>query len=148
VGFFFFHLSVLSLLYAHVALFVSCFYAGEIVERASHIFDDAGEAYASMAAIAKRLEAWKRRYLQAYHDAFVSICLPKMFAPYVRLQMLNWDPLAVRGFFFRLAFLSYQYSRSSVLIVHAALFAPCSFNNDSVRGPTSARNDQSFPETL
>jgi hypothetical protein len=110
---------VLQLLYAHEALSVSWFYAGEIVERASHIFDDAGEAYASMAAIAKRLEAWKRRYLQAYNDAFVSICLPKMFAPYVRLQMLNWDPLAVRGFF-PPVFLSYQYNSTSVLIVHAA----------------------------
>lgn len=69
--------------------------AGEIVERASHIFDDAGEAYSSLPAIAKRLEAWKSRYLQAYNDAFVSICLPKLFAPYVRLQMLAWDPLAV-----------------------------------------------------
>ena len=36
---------------------------------------------------------WKRQDSGSYSDAFVYICLPKIFSPLVRLQLLFWNPL-------------------------------------------------------
>ena len=36
---------------------------------------------------------WKRHDSGSYSDAFVYICLPKIFSPLVRLQLLFWNPL-------------------------------------------------------
>ena len=36
---------------------------------------------------------WKKQDPSQYSDAFVYICLPKIFSPLVRLQLLFWNPL-------------------------------------------------------
>ena len=36
---------------------------------------------------------WKKQDSGSYSDAFVYICLPKIFSPLVRLQLLFWNPL-------------------------------------------------------
>ncbi len=42
----------------------------------------------------ERMEAWKSEDPDSYTDAYVSLCLPKVFSPLVRLQLLFWNPLA------------------------------------------------------
>ena len=40
------------------------------------------------------MEDWKEEDPESYTDAYVSLCLPKMFSPLIRLQLLFWNPLA------------------------------------------------------
>ncbi|KAG2502106.1 hypothetical protein HYH03_000598 [Edaphochlamys debaryana] len=65
----------------------------EIVEAADTAFADAGEEYASIAAVKQRLEDWKAKYPKDYTNAYMHLSTPALFAPYVRLELLHWDPL-------------------------------------------------------
>jgi hypothetical protein len=83
---------------------------------ASLIMTDASEDYASLQPVLARLSEWRSQYpqvrfvavfmilhtsvftqfsWQSYRDAFVPLSTPQMCAPYVRLELLGWDPLAV-----------------------------------------------------
>ena len=40
-----------------------------------------------------RLEGWKAAQPRAYRDAYMGLSAPAVFAPFVRLELLAWDPL-------------------------------------------------------
>ncbi|CAK9234297.1 unnamed protein product [Sphagnum troendelagicum] len=65
----------------------------EILQTAERVFGDASEDYSQLRNVKQRLETWKRDYGAAYHDAYMSLSAPAIFAPYVRLELLHWDPL-------------------------------------------------------
>eukprot|EP00250_Pteridium_aquilinum_P015662 c22686_g1_i1 orf=398-2479(+) len=65
----------------------------EILETADRVFGDAAEDFSQLAVVKERLESWKKLYSSAYRDAYVSLSAPALFAPYVRLELLKWDPL-------------------------------------------------------
>ncbi|EFJ52932.1 hypothetical protein VOLCADRAFT_86421 [Volvox carteri f. nagariensis] len=65
----------------------------EIVEAANTVFADADEEFASIGAVKRRLEEWKARYPKDYTNAYMHLSNPALFAPYVRLELLRWDPL-------------------------------------------------------
>lgn len=57
------------------------------------VFSDADEAFASLRAVKGQLERWRGAYPEAYRDAYVSMSAPALMAPFVRSQLLSWDPL-------------------------------------------------------
>ncbi|GIL59704.1 hypothetical protein Vafri_14431, partial [Volvox africanus] len=65
----------------------------EIVVAGDTVFADADEEFASIAAVKRRLEEWKARYPKDYTNAYMHLSNPALFAPYVRLELLHWDPL-------------------------------------------------------
>lgn len=65
----------------------------EIVDAASSVFADAGEEFADLAAVKDRLESFKAAHPREYQTTYLSMSVPALFAPYVRLQLLKWDPL-------------------------------------------------------
>ncbi|KAG6475091.1 transcriptional repressor ILP1-like [Zingiber officinale] len=65
----------------------------ELIQTAEEIFSDASEEYANLRIVKERFERWKNQYLSSYRDAYVSISVPSLFSPYVRLELLKWDPL-------------------------------------------------------
>mmetsp|Transcript_27479 Transcript_27479/g.65173 ORF Transcript_27479/g.65173 Transcript_27479/m.65173 type:complete len:339 (-) Transcript_27479:45-1061(-) len=71
--------------------------SGSVVEEARGLFEDTVEEYRSTQLVWRRFCAWKAKYPKAYRDAYVSLCLPKLFSVYVRLQMLGWQPLTEGG---------------------------------------------------
>lgn len=38
-------------------------------------------------------ECWQGSYPAAYRDAYMAVSAPAIFAPFVRLELLHWDPL-------------------------------------------------------
>jgi GC-rich sequence DNA-binding factor len=56
---------------------------------------DVVEDFSTLEGVKSRFEAWKEEDPEAYSDAFVSLCLPKIVSPLVRLQLLFWNPLTV-----------------------------------------------------
>ncbi|CAM6084681.1 unnamed protein product [Calypogeia fissa] len=65
----------------------------EVLDTTARIFGDAIEDYAQLRKVKETLETWKSRYPAAYRDGYVSLSAPSIFAPFVRLELLQWDPL-------------------------------------------------------
>ncbi|KAH1087018.1 hypothetical protein GYH30_018514 [Glycine max] len=64
-----------------------------VLQAADGIFSDASEEYGQLSFVKRRMEEWKREYSSSYKDAYMSLSLPLVFSPYVRLELLRWDPL-------------------------------------------------------
>ena len=65
----------------------------EVLLTGERVFGDAAEEYAQLEKVKEKLEGWKRQYPAAYSDAYMQLSAPSIFAPYVRLELLHWDPL-------------------------------------------------------
>jgi GC-rich sequence DNA-binding factor len=59
------------------------------------VFSDVVEEFCSIRGVASRFESWRNTDAVAYREAYVSLCLPKVLGPLVRLKMLMWNPLQV-----------------------------------------------------
>ncbi|KAA8529213.1 hypothetical protein F0562_033988 [Nyssa sinensis] len=64
-----------------------------LLQTAEQIFSDAAEEYAQLSVVKERFERWKKHYSSSYNDAYMSLSIPAIFSPYVRLELLKWDPL-------------------------------------------------------
>ena len=62
-------------------------------QAAGTVFADASDEYGSVAAVLARLQAWQQHHPGAYRDAYMAVSAPAIFAPFVRLQLLAWNPL-------------------------------------------------------
>lgn len=67
-----------------------------IVWECKKAFEDVVEDFHSLDCIKARFEVWRRDYVQCYREAYIGLCLPKLFNPLVRLQLITWSPLEVR----------------------------------------------------
>lgn len=57
------------------------------------VFEDVVEDFHSLDYIKSHFEVWRRKYADCYRDAYIGLCLPKLFNPLVRLQLITWNPL-------------------------------------------------------
>lgn len=60
------------------------------------VFEDVVDDFHSLDFIKSRFEVWRRDFPDSYRDAYIGLCLPKLFSPLVRLQLITWSPLEVR----------------------------------------------------
>ncbi|PIM98413.1 hypothetical protein CDL12_29109 [Handroanthus impetiginosus] len=65
----------------------------QLLEVADKILSDAAEEYSQFSVVVERFEKWKKDYATSYRDAYMSLSIPAIFSPYVRLELLRWDPL-------------------------------------------------------
>ncbi|NXA49096.1 PAXB1 protein, partial [Nothocercus julius] len=64
-----------------------------ILKESSKVFEDVLESFYSIDCIKSQFEAWRSKYFVSYKDAYIGLCLPKLFNPLIRLQLLIWTPL-------------------------------------------------------
>ncbi|XP_043715745.1 transcriptional repressor ILP1 [Telopea speciosissima] len=64
-----------------------------LLQTAEQIFSDASEEYSQLSVVKERFERWKKYYSSSYRDAYMSLSAPAIFSPYVRVELLKWDPL-------------------------------------------------------
>uniref|UniRef100_A0A2K6MK43 PAX3 and PAX7 binding protein 1 n=1 Tax=Rhinopithecus bieti TaxID=61621 RepID=A0A2K6MK43_RHIBE len=57
---------------------------------------DVLESFYSIDCIKSQFEAWRSKYYTSYKDAYIGLCLPKLFNPLIRLQLLTWTPLEAK----------------------------------------------------
>ena len=69
----------------------------EIYETAESVFKDASDDFNSIERVKDVLESWKFKFPAQYRDAYVGLSAPALFAPFVRLELLHWDPLGLDG---------------------------------------------------
>lgn len=65
----------------------------ELLQVAEKVFGDAAEEYSKLSFVIERFERWKKDYASSYRDAYMSLSVPAIFSPYVRVELLKWDPL-------------------------------------------------------
>ncbi|KAF7653297.1 hypothetical protein LDENG_00085100 [Lucifuga dentata] len=66
-----------------------------IIRESKKAFEDVVEDFHSLDYIKSHFEVWRRSYPDGYRDAYIGLCLPKLFNPLVRLQLITWSPLEV-----------------------------------------------------
>ncbi|XP_065597843.1 PAX3- and PAX7-binding protein 1 isoform X2 [Cyrtonyx montezumae] len=64
-----------------------------ILKESNKVFEDVLESFYSIDCIKSQFEAWRSKYFASYKDAYIGLCLPKLFNPLIRLQLLVWTPL-------------------------------------------------------
>ncbi|XP_013872645.1 intron Large complex component GCFC2 [Austrofundulus limnaeus] len=61
--------------------------------KAQAVFSDVQDDFCDVKKILSRFEEWRRSYSESYHNAYISLCLPKLLNPIIRHQLLGWNPL-------------------------------------------------------
>lgn len=65
----------------------------QLLQTAGQIFSDASEEYSQLSLVKEKFDRWKKEYASSYRDAYMSLNTLAIFSPYVRLELLKWDPL-------------------------------------------------------
>ncbi|XP_016358536.1 PAX3- and PAX7-binding protein 1-like [Sinocyclocheilus anshuiensis] len=66
-----------------------------ILKESKQVFEDVVEDFHSLDNIKSHFETWRKLYFTCYRDAYIGLCLPKLFNPLIRLQVISWSPLQV-----------------------------------------------------
>uniref|UniRef100_A0A3B3ZD31 GCF C-terminal domain-containing protein n=1 Tax=Periophthalmus magnuspinnatus TaxID=409849 RepID=A0A3B3ZD31_9GOBI len=71
-----------------------CLFKKDILLRSKAVFSDVKDDFYEVKKILSRFEEWRRgSYSDSYHNAYISLCLPKLLHPIIRHQLLSWNPL-------------------------------------------------------
>ncbi|KAI4483442.1 hypothetical protein M0802_013384 [Mischocyttarus mexicanus] len=65
----------------------------EIDKEGKEIFADVMDDYCTLRGILTKLELWRETDIDAYMEAYVSLCIPKILSPLIRLQLITWNPI-------------------------------------------------------
>jgi len=68
------------------------------LSKIKHLFDDIEKDFTKTARICTEFEKWKRRFPKSYLNSYMSLSLRKILTPYIRMQLLNWNPLTDHDF--------------------------------------------------
>ncbi|KAL1402163.1 hypothetical protein pipiens_001885 [Culex pipiens pipiens] len=66
----------------------------EVAAEAAQVFDDAGGEFCDVQEILDKFQSWRATEMDAYKDAYVSLCLPKVLGPLIRLRHVVWNPVS------------------------------------------------------
>ncbi|CAH8601535.1 unnamed protein product [Schistosoma mattheei] len=61
---------------------------------ANALFEDVVEEFCELPLILERFIEWRNKYPESYQQAYVSLCLPQLFSPIIRIQLIGWNPLS------------------------------------------------------
>ncbi|XP_075553030.1 PAX3- and PAX7-binding protein 1 [Dermacentor variabilis] len=64
-----------------------------ILDDARHVFEDVTEHFSNVASLKQKFERWKQDFGESYEQAYIPLCLVKLLVPFVRLQMVAWNPI-------------------------------------------------------
>ncbi|XP_075454602.1 intron Large complex component GCFC2 isoform X2 [Ascaphus truei] len=65
----------------------------DILLECKTIFEDVHEDFYQIKNILSKFQDWREKFSESYYDAYISLCLPKLLNPLIRLQLLDWNPL-------------------------------------------------------
>ena len=71
------------------------FISDKVTKEKAELFEDVTSSFSSVKEILSRFELWKFGFSESYKDAYMGICIPKLLAPFVKLELLLWNPLEV-----------------------------------------------------
>ncbi|XP_014925467.2 intron Large complex component GCFC2 isoform X2 [Acinonyx jubatus] len=66
---------------------------GEILRDHKNIFEDVHDDFCNIQNILLKFQQWREKFPDSYYEAFISLCIPKLLNPLIRLQLIDWNPL-------------------------------------------------------
>ncbi len=78
-----------------MCVYCVCVIAERVITDSRTIFDDVMEDFQELGHIKRRFEDWKYDQSESYEEAYIGLCLPKLFTPFVKLRLIEWNPLEV-----------------------------------------------------
>lgn len=75
------------------------YFTEEIKNAQETLFDDVVEDFSQIEYVKEQFEKWKFTYGDSYREAYIGLCLPKLFTPLIRNELLMWNPLSVSNNF-------------------------------------------------
>lgn len=70
-------------------------FTGEILRDHKQIFEDVHDDFCNIQNILLKFQQWREKFPDSYYEAFISLCIPKLLNPLIRLQLIDWNPLKV-----------------------------------------------------
>ncbi|XP_043918635.1 intron Large complex component GCFC2 [Protopterus annectens] len=64
-----------------------------ILRDAEKVFEDVHEEFHGVNRILLKFAQWRQQFFDSYSEAYISLCLPKLLNPLIRLQLIKWNPL-------------------------------------------------------
>ncbi len=59
----------------------------------AELFSDVLDYFSTLSLVSNHFREWKYNFSLSYDQAYISLCLPKLLSPFVRLQLITWNPL-------------------------------------------------------
>lgn len=70
-------------------------FTGDILQDHKKIFEDVHDDFCNIQHILLKFQQWREKYPDSYYEAFISLCIPKLLNPLIRVQLIDWNPLKV-----------------------------------------------------
>ncbi|XP_043927959.1 PAX3- and PAX7-binding protein 1 [Protopterus annectens] len=67
-----------------------------ILAETKKVFEDVLDDFSGVDSIKLRFEELRLEYYSHYREAYIALCLPRLFNPLVRLQLIPWNPLEAK----------------------------------------------------
>lgn len=81
------------LIFQFTLIFLFSFSSETIEQDAVRLFEDVVEDFSSVGGALRKFNQWRTEDKTAYCEAYVSITLPRILAPFIRLDLVSWNPL-------------------------------------------------------
>ncbi|XP_077622343.1 intron Large complex component GCFC2 [Crocuta crocuta] len=65
----------------------------EILQDHKKIFEDVHDDFCNIQNILLKFQQWREKFPDSYYEAFISLCIPKLLNPLIRLHLIDWNPL-------------------------------------------------------
>eukprot|EP01133_Synstelium_polycarpum_P011241 gene11241-13120_t len=70
----------------------------KILDITSKVLEDVDEEYSDLKMIRDRFQHWKAKDYKSYTRIHLGHMMPALFAPFIRLQLIDWSPLSTMKF--------------------------------------------------
>lgn len=70
-------------------------FTGDILQDLKKIFEDVQDDFCKIQNILLKFQQWREKFPDSYYEAFISLCIPKLLNPLIRVQLIDWNPLKV-----------------------------------------------------
>ncbi|XP_067400776.1 intron Large complex component GCFC2 isoform X1 [Emydura macquarii macquarii] len=65
----------------------------DILQESKKICEDVHADFCNIRNILLKFQQWRQKFPDSYYDAYISLCLPKLLRPLIRIQLIGWNPL-------------------------------------------------------
>jgi hypothetical protein len=65
----------------------------ELLREERELMDDIKADYKSVTSVYARMLEWAKAFPKQYREAYVALSLPRLLAPIVRTELMDWEPL-------------------------------------------------------
>uniref|UniRef100_A0A2K6EKG3 GC-rich sequence DNA-binding factor 2 n=1 Tax=Propithecus coquereli TaxID=379532 RepID=A0A2K6EKG3_PROCO len=64
-----------------------------ILQNQKKVFEDVHDDFCNIQNILLKFQQWREKFPDSYYEAFISLCIPKILNPLIRVQLIPWNPL-------------------------------------------------------